>query len=173
MTNTARPVITGDAAEAHVRSLWNDSLIWVGANWLQILIAAMLSLLAATVLVGYGFRDGINLYRSPSQLAEAPPEPTEYFQLGGLVKEGSMTPLDGVRFGFVITDGLTEIPVSYIGNDPRPDLFKEGDGTIAKGWYRNARFESDSLLAKHDETYMPKEVIDTLKETGVYKDPNV
>lgn len=143
------------------------------ARRIQILIAAALSLLVATALVGYGFRDGINLYRSPSQLAEAAPEPTEYFQLGGLVKEGSMSALDGVRFDFIITDGVEEVPVSYIGNDPRPDLFNEGDGTIAKGWYRNGRFEADSLLAKHDETYMPKEVIDTLKETGVYKDPNV
>lgn len=139
---------------------------------IQIIVAASVSLLIATALVGYGFRDGINLYRSPSQVVEAPPEPSEYFQLGGLVKEGSMTSLEGVRFSFVITDGLVEVPVSYIGDEPRPDLFKEGDGTIAKGWYREGRFEANSLLAKHDETYMPREVIDTLKEAGVYKEPN-
>lgn len=138
---------------------------------MQVLLAAAVALVLATVLIGYGFRDGINLYRSPSQVSEAAPSPDEYFQIGGLVKEGSIVNAQGVAFDFVITDGNAEIPVSYIGNDPRPDLFSEGQGTIAKGYYRNGRFEADNLLAKHDETYMPKEVIDTLKETGVYQEP--
>lgn len=139
---------------------------------IQVIVAAALTLLIAVGLIGYGFRDGINLYRSPAQVAEAAPEPDEYFQLGGLVKEGSIVNRDGVEFDFVITDGAAEIPVSYVGRDPRPDLFTEGQGTIAKGYYRNGRFEARDLLAKHDETYMPKEVMDTLKETGVYQDPN-
>lgn len=138
---------------------------------IQILIAAGLALVVAVALIGYGFRDGINLYRSPSQVAEAAPGADEYFQLGGLVKEGSITVTDGVAFDFVITDGAVEIPVSYIGRDPAPDLFSEGQGTIAKGYYREGRFHADNLLAKHDETYMPREVMDTLKETGVYQDP--
>lgn len=138
---------------------------------IQILIAAGLALVVAVALIGYGFRDGINLYRSPSQVAEAAPGADEYFQLGGLVKEGSITVTDGVAFDFVITDGAIEIPVSYIGRDPAPDLFSEGQGTIAKGYYREGRFQADNLLAKHDETYMPREVMDTLKETGVYQDP--
>ena len=79
---------------------------------------------------------------------------------------------DGQPTYFVITDGAAEIPVSYVGRDPRPDLFTEGQGTIAKGYYRDGRFEARDLLAKHDETYMPKEVMDTLKESGVYQDPN-
>lgn len=139
---------------------------------IQVLIAASVALVLAVGLIGYGFRDGINLYRSPSQLAENAPEPDEYFQLGGLVQDGSISNRHGVTFDFVITDGVAEIPVAYIGRDPAPDLFTENQGTIAKGYYRNGRFEADSLLAKHDETYMPKEVIDTLKETGVYQDPN-
>ena len=139
---------------------------------IQVIVASALALLVAVGLIGYGFRDGINLYRSPLQVAEAVPEPDEYFQLGGLVKEGSIVNRDGVAFDFVITDGATEIPVSYVGRDPRPDLFTEGQGTIAKGYYRNARFEAHDLLAKHDETYMPREVVDTLKESGVYQDPN-
>lgn len=138
----------------------------------QIIVAASLALVAAVVLIGYGFRDGINLYRSPSQVAEQAPGPDEYFQLGGLVKEGSITNADGVAFDFVITDGVAELPVSYVGSDPRPDLFTEGQGTIAKGYFRDGRFQADDLLAKHDETYMPREVMDTLKETGVYQDPN-
>ncbi|WEF25991.1 cytochrome c maturation protein CcmE [Paracoccus sp. S3-43] len=139
---------------------------------IQVIVAAALALLIAVGLIGYGFQDGINLYRSPAQVAEAAPEPDEYFQLGGLVKEGSIVDREGVEFDFVITDGAAEIPVSYVGRDPRPDLFTEGQGTIAKGYYRDGRFEARDLLAKHDETYMPKEVIDTLKETGVYQDPN-
>lgn len=139
---------------------------------IQVLIAAAIALTVSALLIGYGFRDGINLYRSPSQLAEGAPEPDEYFQLGGLVKEGSITATDGVAFDFVITDGIADIPVSYIGRDPAPDLFAEGQGTIAKGYFRDGRFQADNLLAKHDETYMPREVVDTLKETGVYRDPN-
>ena len=139
---------------------------------IQVIVAAAVALLIAVGLIGYGFRDGINLYRSPAQVAQAAPEPDEYFQLGGLVKEGSIVNRDGVEFDFVITDGAAEIRVSYVGRDPRPDLFTEGQGTIAKGYYREGRFEARDLLAKHDETYMPKEVMDTLKETGVYQDPN-
>ncbi|MDB6176946.1 cytochrome c maturation protein CcmE [Paracoccus sp. Z330] len=138
----------------------------------QVISAAALALVIATVLIGYGFRDGINLYRSPTQVSEAAPAPDEYFQLGGLVKDGSIVDRGGVRFDFVITDGLAEIAVTYTGDDPRPDLFKEGQGTIAKGYYRDGRFEAKDLLAKHDESYMPREVVDTLKESGVYKDPN-
>lgn len=137
----------------------------------QVLTGAAVMLMIAAGLIGYGFRDGINLYRSPTQVSEVAPAADEYFQLGGLVKEGSIINRDGVAFDFVITDGAAEIPVSYVGGDPRPDLFQEGQGTIAKGYYRNGRFEARDLLAKHDETYMPREVIDTLKETGVYQEP--
>lgn len=138
---------------------------------IQVLTGAAVALVLATALIGYGFRDGINLYRSPSQVAAEAPADGSYFQLGGLVKEGSITPVDGVAFNFVITDGAEEIPVAYVGREPRPDLFKEGQGTIAKGHLQNGTFMADSLLAKHDETYMPREVIDTLKETGVYQEP--
>ena len=102
----------------------------------------------------------------------SPPAEDEYFQLGGLVKVGSMTGVDGVRFSFVITDGAAEVPVSYVGGDPAPDLFGEAQGTIAKGHYVDGVFQADALLAKHDETYMPAEVIDALKEQGVYRKPD-
>lgn len=138
---------------------------------IQVIFAATAALIIATGLIGYGFSDGINLYRSPSQVSEAPPDPDEFFQLGGLVVEGSIVNGTGVAFDFVLTDGAVEIPVSYVGQTPRPDLFGEGQGTIAKGWYRDGRFEAREILAKHDETYMPREVIETLKATGHYKDP--
>lgn len=138
---------------------------------IQVLAAASVALVIAVGLIGYGFSDGINLYRSPSQVSEAAPDPEEFFQLGGLVKDGSIVNGEGVGFDFVITDGAAEIPVTYVGRDPRPDLFSEGQGTIAKGWYRDGRFEARDLLAKHDETYMPREVVDTLKASGVYQEP--
>ena len=80
-----------------------------------------------------------------------------------------MSSLDGVQFTFVVTDGGADIPVKYVGKDPRPDLFAEGTGTIAKGYYRAGVFEADELLAKHDENYMPREVVDALKEQGIYQ----
>lgn len=139
---------------------------------IQVITAATAALIIAVGLIGYGFSDGINLYRSPTQVSAEAPDPEEFFQLGGLVKEGSLINGEGVAFDFVITDGAVEIPVTYVGRDPRPDLFGEGQGTIAKGWYREGRFEAREILAKHDETYMPREVIDTLKATGHYQEPN-
>lgn len=138
----------------------------------QVLAATSLALVVAVGLIGYGFSDGINLYRSPTEVSEAAPEPGEFFQLGGLVKDGSIVDGTGMGFDFVITDGAAEIPVTYVGGEPRPDLFTEGQGTIAKGYYRNGRFEAEDLLAKHDETYMPREVVGTLKASGVYQDPD-
>lgn len=139
---------------------------------IQIVAMAAVALTLATALIGYGFSEGINLYRSPSQIADDAPEGDEFFQLGGLVKDGSVRDGAGVAFDFIITDGVAEIPVTYIGGDPRPDLFSEGQGTIAKGWFREGRFEARELLAKHDETYMPREVVKTLKESGTYREPD-
>ncbi|MDM7458846.1 MAG: cytochrome c maturation protein CcmE [Paracoccus sp. (in: a-proteobacteria)] len=139
---------------------------------IQVIAAAAMALVVATALIGYGFSDGINLYRSPTEVSQNAPDADEFFQLGGLVKDGSIVNGEGVAFDFVITDGAVEIPVTYVGRSPRPDLFGEGQGTIAKGWYRDGRFEAREILAKHDETYMPREVIETLRATGHYQEPN-
>lgn len=139
---------------------------------IQIIIATFVSLGISTALIGYAMRDGINLFRSPSQVLAEPPSSREVFKIGGLVKDGSITDVQGVRFNFVVTDGGADVPVSYVGDDPAPDLFGEGQGTVATGKYVDGVFQATEILAKHDETYMPKEVIDALKEQGVYKDPN-
>lgn len=139
---------------------------------IQIILVAAVALTLSTVLIGYGLRDGINLFRSPSQVLAEPPDPNEIFKIGGLVKDGSMTEIIGVEFGFVVTDGGADVPVRYVGRDPKPDLFSEGQGTVATGKYVDGVFLASQILAKHDETYMPKEVIDALKEQGVYQDPN-
>ena len=136
---------------------------------IQVLLAAAVALLMATVLIGYGFRDGINLYRSPSQLAEAPPPAGEVFRLGGLVEEGSIVRGEGETVTFRVTDGGEVVPVSFRG--VLPDLFAENSGMIGTGQMVDGVFIADEILAKHDENYMPREVADSLKEQGVYKEP--
>jgi cytochrome c-type biogenesis protein CcmE len=74
-----------------------------------------------------------------------------------------------VHFYFDITDGANTVAVKYVGTDLPPDLFEERQGTIATGRFSDGLFEATEILAKHDETYMPKEVIDALKEQGVYQ----
>jgi cytochrome c-type biogenesis protein CcmE len=139
---------------------------------IQIIALAVVALLVATVTIGYALKDGINFFRSPTEVAEDPPPETETFRIGGLVLEDSIVNGDGFAFQFVVTDGNAEIPVSYIGNTPKPDLFEEGQGTVATGKYINNVFQATEILAKHDETYMPVEVIDALKAQGVYQEPD-
>ncbi|MEM9582037.1 MAG: cytochrome c maturation protein CcmE [Pseudomonadota bacterium] len=138
---------------------------------IQIIAVAAVALTVATVVIGYALRDGINYFYSPTQVAENPPSATEVFRIGGLVVEDSIVNGEGFAFSFEVTDGNAVIPVRYIGNEPRPDLFEEGQGTVATGVYVNNVFQASTIFAKHDETYMPVEVIDALKEQGVYKDP--
>ncbi len=135
---------------------------------IQIVVLAFAALALATGLIGYALQDGINFFRSPTQVIEERPGADETFRLGGLVKEGSIVPGEGMAFTFVVTDGGAEIPVAYVGSDPKPDLFTEGTGTIATGRMVDGTFQATDLLAKHDESYMPREVVDALKEQGVY-----
>lgn len=139
---------------------------------IQIVALAGVCLAGVLAILWFLPKDAFQFFRSPSEVLAAPPAEDEYFQLGGLVKEGSMTGVEGVQFSFVISDGGAEVPVRYVGADPAPDLFGEGQGTIVKGYYVDGVFRASELLAKHDETYMPAEVIDALKEQGVYQDPN-
>jgi cytochrome c-type biogenesis protein CcmE len=135
----------------------------------QIVALAAVALVAATGLVGYAMRDGINFFRSPTQVAEAPPPPDETFRIGGLVVEGSIVRGEGTEVSFAVTDTNATVPVRYTG--VLPDLFAEGQGMVALGRMEGDTFVATEVLAKHDETYMPKEVVDALKEQGVYKDP--
>ena len=137
---------------------------------IQVIIAASVALILAVGLIGYGFRDGINLYRSPSQMAENPPEIGEVFRLGGLVEDGSLIRGVSETISFRVTDGGASVPVRFTG--VLPDLFTEGQGMIGTGRMEGDTFVASEILAKHDESYMPREVIDSLKEQGVYEDPN-
>jgi cytochrome c-type biogenesis protein CcmE len=137
---------------------------------IQIIALATVALIASTALIGYAMRDGINFFRSPSEVLAEPPSPGETFRIGGLVVEGSIVRGEGTTVSFAVTDTSASVPVTYTG--VLPDLFSEGEGMVALGRMEGDTFVATEVLAKHDETYMPKEVVDALKEQGVYKDPN-
>ncbi|WP_297771975.1 cytochrome c maturation protein CcmE [uncultured Roseovarius sp.] len=134
----------------------------------QVVAIAAVALVMATALIGYGMRDGINFFRSPSQVLSEPPSETEIFRIGGLVEGGSLKRGQGEVIHFNVTDGGAVVPVTYKG--VLPDLFEENQGMVGTGSYRGGVFEASEILAKHDEDYMPKEVVDALKEQGVYKE---
>ncbi|CUJ96390.1 Heme chaperone CcmE [Ruegeria denitrificans] len=134
----------------------------------QVILLAVVALVLATGLIGFAMRDGINFFRSPSQVIAEPPKPTEVFRIGGLVEEGSIIRGQGKTVRFVVTDGGESVPVAFTG--VLPDLFAENQGMVGTGSYVNGVFEATEILAKHDETYMPKEVVDALKKQGVYKE---
>ncbi len=137
---------------------------------IQVIVLAFVALAISTALIGYAMRDGINFFRSPSQVAEAPPSPNEVFRIGGLVSDGSLVRGQGETVTFSVTDGGATIPVTYTG--VLPDLFGEGQGMVGTGKLVDGVFQATEILAKHDETYMPAEVIDALKEQGVYVEPD-
>lgn len=135
----------------------------------QIILLAAVALAGSTAMIGYAMKDGINFFRSPSQVAAETPPPNETFRIGGLVESGSLIRGQGETITFKVTDGGATVPVAYTG--VLPDLFGEGQGMIATGRMNGDTFQATEILAKHDESYMPKEVIDALKEQGMYKDP--
>ena len=136
---------------------------------IQIIMVAFVALTLSTALIGYALRDGINFFRAPSQIVAEPPAPNEVFRIGGLVEEGTLIRGDGEVVRFSVTDGGASVPVSYRG--VLPDLFGENEGMVGTGRYIDGVFQATEILAKHDETYMPKEVVDALKEQGVYREP--
>jgi cytochrome c-type biogenesis protein CcmE len=115
------------------------------------------------------FRDSIVFFNSPTDVAERHIGPGTRIRLGGLVKSGSLVRGDDLKVRFEVTDGSREIAVAYQG--VLPDLFREGQGVVAEGALDGSGvFDADTILAKHDETYMPKEVADALKKSGHWQD---
>lgn len=135
---------------------------------IQLIVAGFVFLVTAGVLIGFAAKDGIEFFRSPSQVAEKAPSPKEVFRIGGLVAEGSLQ-RSGRTIQFAVTDGGATVPVKFTGI--LPDLFDEGQGMIATGNLIDGTFVATEILAKHDEEYMPKEVVDALKAQGVYVTP--
>jgi cytochrome c-type biogenesis protein CcmE len=136
---------------------------------IQLIAFAFVLLAGSTALIGYAMRDGINYFRSPSQVLSDPPKPSEVFRIGGLVEKGSLVRGQGSTITFKVTDTNKTVPVAYTG--VLPDLFKEGAGMVGTGSMQGDTFVATEILAKHDENYMPKEVVDALKAQGVYVEP--
>jgi cytochrome c-type biogenesis protein CcmE len=132
------------------------------------IIAGFAAVLAvATTLVLVALRDQIVFFYSPSEVAEKAVAPGTPIRLGGLVQEGSWK-RTGETNDFIVTDGESTMMVHYVGI--LPDLFKEGQGVVAEGaMTAEGTFAATNVLAKHDENYMPKEVVDALKERGEWQ----
>lgn len=130
---------------------------------IQIITVAALALALSTALIGYAMRDGINFFRSPSQVVSDPPPATEVFRLGGMVEAGSIRRGESEEVSFRVTDFCNVVEVRYRGI--LPDLFGENEGTVATGRYVDGVFMAHEILAKHDETYMPREVANSLDAT--------
>lgn len=136
---------------------------------IQIIALAASALAVSFGLIWYASQDAFQFFRAPSEVIAAPPPATEVFRIGGLVSEGSLKRGEGDAISFSVTDGGATVPVVYTGI--LPDLFGEGEGMVGTGSYVNGQFVATEILARHDETYMPAEVIDALKEQGVYVEP--
>jgi cytochrome c-type biogenesis protein CcmE len=129
-----------------------------------VLIGTSLGVLAVAVgLVLFALRDSIVFFYTPTEVAEKHLEGGQRFRLGGLVEDGSVKRGEGTSVSFAITDKRATLPVTFTG--VLPDLFREGQGVVAEGVFR-----ADSVLAKHDEKYMPPEVAKKLKEQGLWRE---
>ena len=134
-------------------------LVMIGAALVVLGVAAALALSA--------LRESIVFFVTPSELAAKPMEPGKRLRIGGLVKEASVK-REGLEARFVVTDGAKDLAVVYRG--VLPDLFREKQGVVAEGALDPAGFfRADLVLAKHDETYMPREVSDALKKQGLWR----
>jgi len=133
------------------------------------LIGSSLAVLGVAVALVLGaLKESIVFFNSPSDIVEKQIPPGSRIRLGGLVKEGSVVRSDNLQVRFDVTDGKSTIAVAYQGL--LPDLFREGQGVVTEGALdRSGTFKADSVLAKHDESYMPKEVADALKKQGHWK----
>ena len=130
---------------------------------LGIAVIAILLAGAVTLVLG-ALRENIVFFYTPSEIpADIEGRPV---RLGGLVKDGSVT-IDGLESTFIVTDGEAEIAVSFDG--ALPSLFREGQGVVTEGRISNGRLTASNVLAKHDETYMPREVADSLRDKGVWQ----
>ena len=123
---------------------------------IQVIMIAFVALGLSVAVIGVAFKDGINYFRSPSEVVADIPSETELFRIGGMVQAGSIVRGEGTEVSFVVTDCFEAVPVTYVGI--LPDLFEEGQGMVGQGRYVNGTFEAVEILAKHDETYMPAEV---------------
>ena len=130
---------------------------------------AGVTLAIAMGLVLFALRDSIVFFYGPTEMAERPPPPGARLRIGGLVKQGTLIHRGSSTVTFAVTDLKKDIKVIYSGL--LPDLFREGQGVVAEGTLESpGLFHAESVLAKHDERYMPKDVADRLKRQGIWRD---
>lgn len=128
--------------------------------------AGVATLAIAAMLVMFAMKDAIVFFHTPSDIFEKQIAAGTRIRLGGLVETGSVRRGQGTEVSFTVTDTLKQIPVAYSG--VLPDLFREGQGVVAEGKLNaDGTFTADSVLAKHDENYMPAEVKKSLEARGV------
>jgi len=134
------------------------------------LIAVALGVVAgAAGLALYALSDNIVFFYSPSEILQKNVQSGARMRIGGLVEPGSVVKAAGDRLDFSITDGANQVAVSYAGLPP--DLFREGQGVVAEGVLEGpGRLRAETILAKHDERYMPREVVDALKKQGRWQE---
>lgn len=137
---------------------------------IQILGLAGACIIGVLVILWFLPKDSFQYFRTPTEVTQSPPPEAELFRIGGLVEAGSLKRGVGEEITFTVTDGAFSVPVAYVGI--LPDLFGENQGMIGQGRYRDGVFQAVEILAKHDEEYMPKEVIEALKEGELYRAPN-
>jgi cytochrome c-type biogenesis protein CcmE len=136
---------------------------------LVLIASALAAISLALGLVLLALRDNIVFFYGPSELAQKAPHEGQRLRIGGLVKQGSLKHEGESTVRFAVTDTKQEVEVTYTGL--LPDLFREGQGVVAEGTLRGDKiFLADSILAKHDERYMPREVADALKKQGVWRE---
>lgn len=134
-----------------------------------IIIGGVTVLVAATLLALTAMRDSIVYFHSPSDVVAEHPAPGRTIRIGGLVAPGSEVKGEGETISFDVTDQAATIAVRYTG--VLPALFREGQGVVAEGAFDDQGiFHAKTILAKHDENYMPKEVADALKESGHWEE---
>jgi len=136
---------------------------------LAVIAGGVSFIMVAVLLVMFAFSQSVAYFFMPGDLKTAQISPGTRIRLGGLVEAGSVKRDAGSTVTFTVTDGENTVPVSYTGI--LPDLFREGQGVVTEGAFDASHaFVADSVLAKHDENYMPKEVADRLKKDGVWED---
>ncbi|MBW4329552.1 cytochrome c maturation protein CcmE [Stakelama sp. CBK3Z-3] len=130
---------------------------------------ALLAIFGASALALSALRDEAAFFYAPADIVGHLPDPNRSVRLGGMVKQGSVERQgDGVTIRFVVTDGKASVPVRFTG--VTPDLFREGSGVVAEGHFRaDGGFTADTLLAKHDERYMPPQMAGKMHKTESLK----
>ena len=137
---------------------------------LSLIVATLTALAASVALILVAFEDNVVFFYSPSDLLKKRPSPTQKLRIGGLVKKDSIRREPGVtEVSFEVTDLNNSVRVIF--NGILPDLFREEQGVVAEGRYREQLFYATQILAKHDEQYMPPEVAESLKKSGKWKGP--